>query len=56
MYGEPWHEHLTDKEIKKCEGDYIGCEICRNKNRCNQIKLEELEAAMKDCKKERKEN
>lgn len=39
---EPWHEKLTDKEIKECHGDYIGCEICRNQSRCLELALQEI--------------
>ena len=39
---EPWYRKLTDNEIQRCNGDYIGCEICVNKNRCASLKLERL--------------
>lgn len=42
-----WEQHsATDKEIVACEGDYIGCEICRWSKRCAMLlnkKIEEIE-------------
>lgn len=45
---EPWHEKLTDKEIKECHGDYIGCEICRNQSRCLELALQEIKGKKND--------
>lgn len=45
IYYEP---SATDEEIKNCEGDYIGCEICRFQARCLQMTLEDLKKAMKN--------
>ena len=45
MY-EPWDHKMTDQEIKKCPGDYIGCEICKNINRCLDIKLGLIKSCM----------
>lgn len=42
-----WEQHsATDEEIAACEGDYIGCEICRWSKRCAMLlskKIEEVE-------------
>lgn len=39
-----WEQHsATDKEIAACEGDYIGCEICRWSKRCAMLLIEKLE-------------
>lgn len=42
-----WEQHsATDEEIAACEGDYIGCEICRWSKRCAMLlykKIEEIE-------------
>ena len=40
---EPWAQHLTDEQIEVCQGDYYGCEICRNKKRCIQLIGKEIE-------------
>lgn len=43
------HYTATDEEITACEGDYIGCEICRWRKRCAMLlykkigKIEEVE-------------
>lgn len=39
---DSWYNNLTDEEIKECKGDYIGCEICRNAERCIELKFGEL--------------
>lgn len=43
-----WEKNATDEEIKNCSGDYIGCEICRNVGRCNEIVSEEVDAVIKE--------
>lgn len=43
---------MSDQEIKRCPGDYIGCEICKNINRCLDIKLGLLQSRMEDEKDE----
>ena len=47
---EIWDYIATDKEIIECNGDYIGCEICRNVKRCLELKLKKLEQAMQESK------
>lgn len=49
---EPWYQNLTDEEIEKCSGDYIGCEICQNIRRCIQIKARNIAAAIEKLDKE----
>lgn len=55
MY-EIWEHNATDEEIAECDGDYIGCEICRHKKRCLKLKLEQLEQVMQESKTEVKNN
>jgi hypothetical protein len=43
VYEQP---SATDDEIRKCQGDYIGCEICRYADRCIGIKLKRIDAAI----------
>lgn len=39
-----WEQRsATDEEIAACEGDYIGCEICRWSKRCAMLLIEKLE-------------
>ena len=45
-----WDHKATDEEIAKCKGDYIGCEICCNANKCIDILLKKLEQAMQENK------
>lgn len=51
MY-EPWNHKMGDQEIKKCPGDYIGCEICKNVSKYLDIKLGLVKACMEDKKDE----
>jgi len=32
----------TDREISMCEGNYIGCEMCKFKKRCRELSLDEM--------------
>lgn len=44
---EIWNENkLTDEDIKSCQGDYYGCEICQHHERCAIMKIEKLIAIM----------
>ena len=39
-----WYDtNATDEEIRNCQGDYIGCEICPNMKRCFELMLERLD-------------
>lgn len=41
---EIWNDPTaTDNEIKECQGDYIGCEICRYQEKCFRLKYNEIE-------------
>ena len=51
MY-EPWNHKIGDQEIKKCPGDYIGCEICKNVSKYLDIKLGLVKVCMEDKKDE----
>ena len=43
-----WYDtNATDEEIRNCQGDYIGCEICRNAGRCLNMMLERLDKAIR---------
>ena len=48
MY-EIWYDsQATDEEISNCQGDYIGCEICRNQKRCVKLMLDRLNNIQKE--------
>lgn len=36
----------SDKEIEECEGDYIGCEICRYQDKCFELKMDKLSESL----------
>ena len=38
--------NATDEEIRNCQGDYIGCEICPNMSRCFALMFERLDKAI----------
>lgn len=38
--------NATDEEIANCHGDYIGCEICCNVDRCLDMMLKKLDKAI----------
>lgn len=40
-----WNRIATDEEIANCNGDYYGCEICRNCNRCAELLIQRLNQA-----------
>ena len=42
---EIWYRTASDEEIAKCQGDYIGCEICRNQKRCFELMAQRLQKA-----------
>lgn len=44
IYEKP---NATNEEIANCQGDYIGCEICRYADRCIDIKLKRLDEAIR---------
>lgn len=43
---EIWYRKASDEEIAKCQGDYIGCEICRNQKRCFELMAQRLQKAI----------
>ena len=43
-----YNPDATDDEIATCIGDYYGCEICINKEKCLSILSDRLEAALKE--------
>ena len=45
---EIWYNtKATDEEIANCHGDYIGCEICCNVDRCLDMMLKKLDKAIR---------
>ena len=45
---EVWYNtKATDEEIANCHGDYIGCEICCNVDRCLNMMLKKLDKAIR---------
>lgn len=45
---EIWNDPTaTNNEIKECQGDYIGCEICCHQEKCLRLKYNEIEEIKK---------
>lgn len=44
-----WEEHKkpTDDQLKKCQGDYIGCELCPWGGRCIELRIKEVEDTLR---------
>ena len=45
-----YNPDATDDEIETCVGDYYGCEICINKDKCLSILSDRLELLEKRIK------
>lgn len=44
-----WYNPLvSDEDIEKCDGDYIGCEICIHKINCKNMRMVKLSQLIDD--------
>lgn len=44
------NNNATDEEIANCNGDYYGCEICKNRGRCIKMTMSSLTDAITEAR------